>query len=133
MNSLSVISLLSCLITFWMIIFCLLNQILKLDYFELIFLVVENFFWLERRSKFSHRTCWFFLIFVQSKVIILNSFIVISSFIFTSSSSISSIYMIRINWQNSRKILNTLFQIAHLFVTAPSDIKCPRIQRIKFN
>lgn len=66
----------------------------------------------------------------KSHVIILNSLCKVRSLVLTSSSRISSIDMIRINIQNSCKVINRLLNLTLLFIcTAPNIISAcvPRI------
>jgi len=62
------------------------------------------------------------LIYRKRHVIILYSLCKVRSFVFTSSSSISSIHMIRIDIQNCCEIINRSLNLALLFISTASDI-----------
>ena len=66
-------------------------------------------------------------------VIILNSFCKVRSFVFTSSSSISSINMIRIDIQNCCEVINSSLNLALLFISTAPDIISASVPRINIS
>ena len=70
------------------------------------------------------------LIYRKRHVIILYSLCKVRSFVFTSSSSISSIHMIRIDIQNCCEIINRSLNLALLFISTTSDIISASVPRI---
>jgi len=71
-----------------------------------------------------------FLILLKSHMIIFNSFGKVSSLILTCTSSISSIDVIRIDFQYCCEVFDTLINLAKLFKSTASDIISSSIHRI---
>jgi hypothetical protein len=73
------------------------------------------------------------LIFLESHVIIFDSFCKVSPLVLASTSSISGIDMIRIDLKNCCEIINALLELPNLFECASSYVVSPSILGVKMH
>lgn len=67
------------------------------------------------------------MIFLQSHVVVLNSFREVPSLVFAGASRISCVDVVGVQLEHSREVVNALVNLVQLLVGAPPDVVSARI------